>query len=260
MKGESTLTTSDENASEEIRAGESPALAASDQFQAVERSEPFATTSLREQLRPALLSVPLLSLLTGLVFPIALAVPARLLFPSQSKGSLIVRDDIVVGSRLIGQISTRPGDFHPRPSAAGGGYDATASGGTNLGPANSKLRDGAPDDSATPKVDESFSGVRQLAEEFRRRNGLPGSTPLPIDAVTRSGSGLDPHISPSNAALQVARVARERNLSEKTVRQLVDEHTYGRQLGFLGSPRVSVLELNFALDRATAFPLSPTSR
>ena len=214
--------------------------------------------SMREQLRPALLSVPLLAFLTGIAFPLALAVPARLLFPRQAAGSLVIRDQVVVGSRLIGQDNARPGCFHPRPSAAGGGYDATASGGTNLGPMNPRLREGAEDDPATSSIDESFAGVRQLAQDYRRRNGLPAGTAIPIDAVTRSGSGLDPHISPANAALQIARVARERKLDEETVRRLVDEHTRGRQLGFLGAPRVAVLELNLALDRATD-PSTPSS-
>src|SRR5271157_541304 len=180
-------------------------------------------------------------------------------FPEQSQGSLIVSDGKVVGSRLIGQSSKRPGDFHPRPSAAGGGYDALASGGTNLGPANPKLRDGASDDPATPTVDESFAGVRQLASEFRLENGLPTTFPVPIDAVTRSGSGLDPHISVANATLQIARVARERKLSQELVRQLVGEHTFGPQLGFLGSARVSVLELNLALDDLAVSSPSPAS-
>ena len=125
-------------------------------------------------------------------------------------GASIVRDGVVVGSDLIGQDFTGPGYFHPRPSAAGRGYDAAASGGTNLGPANPKLRDGTEDDPATPGVDESFAGVRELAEAYRARNGLAPDAAVPVDAVTRSGSGLDPHISPANAALQVARVARAR--------------------------------------------------
>ena len=190
----------------------------------------------RDQLRPALLSVPLLTLLTGIVFPLALAAPARLLFPHQSDGSLLVRDQVVVGSRLIGQADARPGDFHPRPSAAGDGHDATASGGTNLGPSNPRFRE----------------DVRKLAEAYRQSNEMPARAPVPIEAVTRSGSGLDPHISPSDAALQVARVARVRNLSEETVRRIVAAHTAGPQLGFLGSPRVSVLDVNLALDEMTA--------
>jgi K+-transporting ATPase ATPase C chain len=247
-------------ASIEEEAAQSGALPSTSRVETTAVATPSVSSLLREQLRPAVLIVPLLSLLTGLVFPIALAIPARLLFPVQSRGSLIVRDGVVVGSRWIGQADTRPGGFHPRPSAAGGGYDGSASGGTNLGPANPKLRDGARDDPATPKTDESFAGVRQLVEEFRLRNGLPADALVPIDAVTRSGSGLDPHISPANAALQVARVARERRLSEELVRRLVREHTYGPQLGFLGSPRVSVLELNLALEDAMTSSASPTSR
>lgn len=201
---------------------------------------PAPLASFSEQIRPLLLSVPLLALLSGVAFPLALALPARLLFPRQAGGSLVFRDGIVVGSALIGQANTRPDYFHPRPSAAGSGYDATASGGTNLGPASPKLRD----------------DVRRMAEEYRRRNGLSPGTPIPIDAVTRSGSGLDPHISPANAALQVDRVARARKMSVEAVRRLVAAHTYGRQFGLLGAPRVAVLELNLALDEATAHPRS----
>jgi K+-transporting ATPase ATPase C chain len=190
-----------------------------------------------------------LTLLTGVVFPLALAALACPLFPRQAGGSLLVRDK-VVGSELIGQDFTGEGYFHPRPSAAGRGYDAAASGGTNLAPTNPKLRDGTEDDPATPGADESFAGVRELTEGYRARNGLPPDVAVPIDAVTRSGSGLDPHISPTNAALQVPRVARARRLSEEAVRRLVAEHTRGRQFGILGEPRVAVLPLNLALDRA----------
>jgi K+-transporting ATPase ATPase C chain len=191
---------------------------------------------LRAHLLPALLSVPLLTLATGAFFPIVLAVLARPVFPYQTDGSLLSRDGVVVGSDLIGQNFAGPGYFHSRPSAAGDGYDATASGGTNLGPANPKLRD----------------DVRRLADDYRHANDLPPDAVVPIDAVTRSGSGLDPHISPENADLQVARVARERGLSEDAVRRIVAEHTHGRQLGFLGRPRVAVLALNLALDRIAA--------
>jgi len=218
--------------------------------------QPLATVL--EHLRPALLSVPLLTLLTGVIFPFALAALARPLLPRQAGGSLIVREWIV-GSELIGQDFTGPGYFHPRPSAAGRGYDAAASGGTNLGPANPKLRDGTKDDPATPGVDESFAGVRELAEGYRTRNGLAPGAAVPVDAVTRSGSGLDPHISPANAALQVARVARARRLGEESVRRLLAEHTRGRQFGILGESRVAVLPLNLALDQAAALPTSPTS-
>jgi K+-transporting ATPase ATPase C chain len=137
------------------------------------------------------------------------------------------------GSALIGQTFVSPTYFHPRPSAAGAGYDGTASGGTNLGPSNPMLR---------PQI-------AALASAYRRENGLPADAEIPIDAVTRSGSGLDPDISPQDADLQAARVARARGLDLATVRSLVAAHTRGRQLGVLGEPRIPVLELNMALDR-----------
>jgi K+-transporting ATPase ATPase C chain len=195
---------------------------------------PPDVSGLREQLRPLLVGVPLLTFLTGVAFPLALAALARPLFPRQADGSLIVRDGAVVGSELIGQGFSGPGYFHPRPSAAGDGYDAASSGGSNLGPANPKLHE----------------AVRRRAEDYRRKNGLAADAPVPADAVTCSGSGLDPHISPADAALQAPRVARERGLDEAAVRRLVAEHTSGRQFGFLGEPRVNVLPLNLALDRA----------
>jgi K+-transporting ATPase ATPase C chain len=206
--------------------------------------QPVAT--LREQIRPALLSVSLLTFLTGVVFPLVLAALARPLFPHQAGGSLTIANGVVIGSELIGQDYSSPGYFHSRPSAAGHGYDAAASGGTNLAPANPRLRDG----------DASFEGVRALAEGYRRRNGLSPDSSVPVDAVTRSGSGLDPQISPANAALQVPRVARARRLSESEVRRLVVEHTFGCQFGILGEPRVRILPLNLALDRAT--PSTPS--
>ena len=211
-------------------------------------------TSVRQELQTTLILVLLTTLLTGVAFPLALAALACPLFARQAGGSLVVQDG-VVGSELIGQDFTGPGYFHPRPSAAGRGYDAASSGGTNLGPTNPKLRDGARDDPATPDADESFVGVRDLATEYRTRNGLPPGAEVPVDAVTRSGSGLDPHISPDNAALQAARVARARHLSAERVRQLVAAHTCGRQSGILGAPRVAVLPLNLDLDRVA--PLTP---
>ena len=189
---------------------------------------------MRQHVRSAILSVILLTLLTGCIFPLGLFAVGRLLFHGQADGSLLTRGGIIVGSRLIGQDFRRPEYFHGRPSAAGAGYDGASSGGTNLGPSNPKL----------------IEDIRQLAEEYRRDNGLSSDATIPIDAVTRSGSGLDPHISPANAALQVSRVARARALSEDVVRRLLSEHTQGRQLGFLGSPRVSILDLNLALDQA----------
>jgi potassium-transporting ATPase KdpC subunit len=186
-----------------------------------------------QHLRAAILSVILLTLLTGCFFPMALFGLGRVFFRDHADGSLVMRNGVVAGSRLIGQTFTQPQYFHPRPSAAGTGYDGTSSGGTNLGPLNKKLID----------------DVRQLADEYRRNNELAPDAVVPIDAVTRSGSGLDPHISPLNAALQVSRVARARGLREDVVRRLLADHTEGRQWGFLGDPRVAVLELNLALDR-----------
>lgn len=209
-----------------------------DPLRAVSTPAPVVV-KLREHLRPAVVSVISLTLLTGCIFPLVLFALGWLLYPDQTAGSLVTRKGVVIGSRLIGQDFTRPEYFHTRPSAAGAGYDGTSSGGTNLGPSNRKL----------------IEGVRQLAEDYRRRNGLPPDATVPIDAVTRSGSGLDPHISPPNAALQVPRVAQARGLSEDAVRRLLASHTQGRQLGFMGNPRVSVLDLNLALDRAA--PLTP---
>lgn len=196
--------------------------------------------SLSAQVRPAILSVLVLTLLTGCVFPLVLFAIGRPLFPRRAGGSLVMRRGAIVGSELIGQQFTRNEYFQPRPSAAGAGYDATSSGGTNLGPNNPKLLDGAPD----------FAGIRQLAERYRQRNGLPAGAEIPIDAVTRSGSGLDPDISPENAELQIPRVAHARGLTEDAVRLLVMKYTKGPQFGFLGKRRVSVLDLNLALDGA----------
>ena len=192
-----------------------------------------------DQVRPAILTTLGLTVLTGCIFPLLLFAIACPLFPRQVKGSLVTRDGVAVGSELVGQAFTKPEYFHSRPSAAGSGYDGTASGGTSLGPNNSKLING----------EENFAGIRQLAEEYRRENALPPDAPIPIDAVTRSGSGLDPHISVPNAVLQVPRVARSRGLREEVVGHLVAEYTEGRQLGIFGEPRVSVLMLNLALDQ-----------
>ncbi len=197
---------------------------------------------LGEHLRPAILSVVSLTFLTGCIFPLVLFALGWWLSPGQAAGSLVMRDGLVVGSRLIGQDFTRPEYFHSRPSAAGTGYDGTASGGTNFGPSNPKL----------------IQSVERLASDYRKINGLPADAIVPIDAVTSSGSGLDPHISPQNAQLQIMRVARVRGLDEAAVRRLVAAHTEAPQLGFLGSPRVSVLDLNLALDQVVnrAAPLT----
>jgi K+-transporting ATPase ATPase C chain len=159
---------------------------------------------------------------------------AAALFPGQADGGLLRDQGVVVGSRWIAQPFVQARYFHPRPSAAGAGYDALASGGANLSPSNPRFA----------------AAIGAAAARYRQENGLPAGVALPMDAVTRSGSGLDPHISPENAALQVARVARTRGLAEPQLRALVAAHVQGRQLGFLGEPRIDVLDLNLALDRA----------
>ena len=202
---------------------------------AAERSTADGVRELAAQLRPALVGLIALTALTGGLFPLGLFVLAHAAFPWQAAGSLITARGVVVGSHLIAQDFKRPGYFHPRPSAAGSGYDATASGGTNLPPSSVKLA----------------QSIRHLADLYRRENGLTPGAPIPIDAVTASGSGLDPDISPADAALQINRVAGTRGLPEGRVRALVQGATQAPQLGFLGGARVSVLDLNLALDRAT---------
>lgn len=180
---------------------------------------------------PALRLTIVMTILTGLLYPAITTGVAQLLFPRQANGSIVTRDGRVIGSSLIGQQFTHPEYFHPRPSAAGNGYDAAASGGSNLGPTSEKL------------VDRVTKGVAQYKAE---NPGFRGA--LPADAVTSSASGLDPDITPANAEAQVARVAAARSVPPAAVRDLVRQMTEGRGLGVLGEPRVNVLQLNLALD------------
>ena len=193
-----------------------------------------ARESLIRHLRTAVLLTVVLTVLLGIVYPLLLTAIGQVLFPYQANSSLI-RDGsgTVVGSAMLAQNFSQPQYFHPRPSAAGtDGYDATSSGGSNLGPTSQKLLD----------------SVTDRAAAYRQENGLAADAPVPVDAVTASASGLDPDISPSNALLQAGRVARARGLPEDQVRTLVNQATEGRTLFILGEPHVNVLKLNLALD------------
>ena len=200
-------------------------------------------------LRPAIALTLVFVVVTGLAFPALVTGIAQVAFPQQANGSLVRNaQGQVIGSEVIGQPFADPRYFHPRPSAAGGGYDASNSSGTNLGPLSDKLINGIPDDPATKDADESYAGVKQLAEAYRKENGLAAGAVLPSDAVTRSASGLDPHISVENALLQAPRVARARKVEEGQVRRLIEESTEPALLGIFGDPGVNVLRLNRALD------------
>jgi potassium-transporting ATPase KdpC subunit len=198
-----------------------------------------------KEIRPAIVFVVALTVITGLVYPFVMTGVAGVIFPYQAQGSIVERDGKVVGSALIGQEFTSESYFHGRPSATvapdpndstktvPAPYNAANSGGSNLGPTNKAL------------IERVQSDVEKLKQEN-------SSAPVPIDLVTTTGSGLDPDISPAAALFQVPRVSKARNMPEDRVRQLVDEHVEGRTLGFLGEPRVNVLALNLALDRAAA--------
>jgi potassium-transporting ATPase KdpC subunit len=186
---------------------------------------------MKKNLITAVLMTIATTILLGIVYPLLVTGLAQLIFPNQANGQLIKgKDGVIAGSRLIGQPFSGPGYFHSRPSAAGAaGYDATASGGSNLGPTNGQL------------ISRVSGDVAKLQAEN------PG-TPIPVDLVTTSGSGLDPDISPAAAQFQIRRVAAERKIQEAEVARLVEENSENRQWGFLGEPRVHVLELNLALD------------
>ncbi|MBU2233034.1 MAG: potassium-transporting ATPase subunit KdpC [Alphaproteobacteria bacterium] len=204
--------------------------------------------------RPVLVSAVFFMAVTGIAYPLATTGIATLLFPQQSRGSLLMADGQAVGSSVIGQYFTRPEYFHGRPSATSGTdpndpsktvdqpYNAAASGASNQGAISRKL----------------IEAVAERTKAYREENGLASSAPVPIDAVTASGSGLDPHISVANARLQAARVAKARAFSTEKVMELVAQNTSGRQLGVLGDPRVNVLELNLALDAAA--PARPAAQ
>ena len=184
----------------------------------------------------SVLMTVVMTVLLGLIYPLGVTAIAQLLFPDKANGQLISRDGKVIGSRIIGQPFTGPAYFHSRPSAAGNGYDAANSGGTNFGPTNRKL-------------------IERVSADVATLRATPSATAVPVDLVTTSASGLDPHITPAAADFQVPRIARERGMNEAQLRILVLRHTEQREFGVLGEPRVNVLELNLDLER-----LHPTAR
>ena len=223
----------------------------------------LASYSLLGELGTSVLATVVLGLLVSGLYPLVVWGISQGVFHHQANGSLIMAADgkTVLGSELLGQNFGGKQYFNPRPSAAGAaGYDPTASGGTNLGPTSDKLVNGQhKKDAAGAAVNDpsNFDGVKDLVAAYRAANGLKDTDAVPADAVTRSGSGLDPHISTANAALQIPRVARERHLDEAAVRHLVDRYTQGRDLGILGEARVNTVLLNLALDGKLTAPAKP---
>jgi K+-transporting ATPase ATPase C chain len=239
-----------------------------------------------KELKPGFLLMVVMTVLLGLIYPALITVIAQVAFPDRANGSLIVKNGEVIGSRLLGQSFAKPEYFHPRPSSAGSGYDASASAGSNLGPTSAKLMNGAinTDDKGVESV--AFDGLKVRIVHYCVENGIPyqSSTPLdafkddqgnlddiklikafsddkaplvfrpmssiPADAVTGSASGLDPDISPANAELQAARVGMARGVPVDGISRLIAQHTAGRTFGLLGEPHVNVLELNLAVDEA----------
>jgi len=193
-------------------------------------SQVLETSTVHPVWKTAILFTLVTTLLFGIIYPLVMTGIAGLLFPHQANGSLILQNGQVIGSELIAQSFTSDKYFHPRPSAAGNGYDATSSGGTNLAQSNAKLA----------------TRIQGDIDALQKQN--PGK-PVPIDMVTTSGSGLDPDVTPDNAFYQVSRVAKARGISEDKIRELISQHVAQRQLGLFGEPRVNVLELNLALDQ-----------